>query len=260
MSDRLFITSKLLSAAGVAHGFSVRTGGVSAGAFSSLNLSVSVGDTKEAVDENTRRLADAAGVKRIASAHQVHGDRVMAATIEGALREVFPATVEQPDGADAVLALDDGVAAGVRIADCFPILLFAEDQGTAAAVHSGWRGTRLSIAARGVRALQQASGADPTRILAAIGPGIGRCCYEVSLDLASMFRELFGPEAADDLAGNPKPHLDLRYCIERALCAAGVPPERIEQVAGCTSCDIGAFFSHRRDKGRTGRHLAFISA
>jgi copper oxidase (laccase) domain-containing protein len=96
-------------------------------------------------------------------------------------------------------------------------------------------------------------------MLAAIGPCIGRCCYEVSPELAAMFRQLFGPESADDPATNPKPHLDLRYCVAAALHHSGVPSSRIEQVEGCTSCDSGSFFSHRRDKGRTGRHLAFIS-
>jgi YfiH family protein len=264
VSERLFVTSKILSAAGVAHGFSLRDGGVSTGPFESLNLSVSVGDSAEAVGQNTGRLAEAVGVQSFATVHQVHGDRVLAANAEGTLREIFAATEPQPDprhdAADAVLALDPGVAAGVRVADCVPILLYAEDLSVAAAVHSGWRGTRLSIAARAVRALQHATGADPARMLAAVGPCIGRCCYEVSAELASMFRQLFGPEAADDPAANPKPHLDLRFCVQAALEHAGVQPDRIDQVQGCTSCDAAAFFSHRRDKGRTGRHLAFVVA
>lgn len=257
MTERLFLTSRLLSAAGVVHGFSVRTGGVSLGPFDSLNVSVAVGDAAEAVKENTGRLARAAGVKGdFATAKQVHGDRVVAA--DG--REIFAATERQDEGADAVLALEAGLTAAVRVADCVPILLHDEASGASAAVHSGWRGTRLSIAGRGVRALQHAAGADPQRVLAAIGPCIGRCCYEVSQELAAMFRALFGPQAADDPAKTDKPHLDLRSCVEAALKASGVPADHIEQVAGCTSCDIGAFFSHRRDKGRTGRHLAFISA
>ncbi len=238
----------------MAHGFSVRTGGVSSGPFSSLNLSVSVGDDEQAVRENHDRLRRAAGIGgRVATAHQVHGDRV----VDAQLREILAPTSAQEGGADAVLALEDG-AVGVRVADCVPILLHAER--AVAAVHSGWKGTRLRIAARAVRALQHASGADPRQVLAAIGPCIGRCCYEVSPELAASFRAQFGPEAADDPAKTPKPHLDLRHCVELALREAGVPEERIEQVEGCTSCDIGAFFSHRRDKGRTGRHLAFIEA
>jgi YfiH family protein len=226
------MTSHLLSAAGVVHGFSLRSAG-----------------------DDISLLAEAASIKGgIATARQVHGNRVVAA--DG--REILPPTEEQAEGADAVVALDPGAAVGVRVADCFPVLLYAEDKGIAAAVHSGWRGTRLSIAARGVRALQHVTGADPHRVLAAIGPGIGRCCYEVSPDLAQLFRDRFGPEVIDD--NKPKPHLDLRMCVERTLLKAGVPPERIEQVPGCTSCDIGSFFSYRRDKGATGRHLAFIVA
>jgi YfiH family protein len=256
----LYLTSRLLSAAGLAHGFSVRGGGVSKGPFSSLNLSVSVGDDEASVRENHELLRRAAGLRgHIATAHQVHGDRV----VDARMQEIFPATAAAgtaadgvaPPGADALLALGEG-AVGVRIADCVPILIAAG--GTAAAVHSGWRGTRLQIAARAVRALQHATGADPARMLAAIGPCIGRCCYEVSPELAAAFRAQFGTEAADDPALGPRPHLDLRYCVEASLSQAGLPLDRIEQVEGCTSCDTGAFFSHRRDNGRTGRHLAFI--
>jgi len=264
----LFLTSRLLSQAGVLHGFSCRAGGVSSGPFASLNLSVSVGDSEEAVRENTSRLARAAGIEGgFATAHQVHGDRVVAASAGPQkknshffFRELVPPSEPCSEGADAVLALEPETAVGVRVADCVPVLLFDEASGAVAAVHSGWRGARLSISGRGVRALQHAAGADPARLLTAIGPCIGRCCYEVSPELASMFRAMFGPDAADDPALSQRPHLDLRLCVERALVAAGVPLGRIEQVPGCTSCDIDSFFSHRRDKGRTGRHLAFIAA
>ena len=252
---KLYVTSRLLSAAGIPHGFSVRAGGVSTGPFASLNLGSSVGDDEARVRENHDRLLQAAGLRgEVATVHQVHGDRI----VDERLREIFPATAAAGTteaGADALLALGEG-AVGVRVADCVPVLIAAD--GAAAAVHSGWRGTRLQIAARAVRALQHATGADPKGMLAAVGPCIGRCCYEVSPELAAAFRAVFGPEAADDPAGARKPHLDLRYCVQRSLAQAGIPDERIEQVEGCTSCDSGAFFSHRRDKGRTGRHLAFI--
>jgi YfiH family protein len=272
MVARLFLTSRLLAAQGVVHGFSVRSGGVSSGPHASLNLSRSVGDDPRAVEENLRRLAAAArlpGPEAFASAHQVHGDRVVGA-LRGGVREIFSASTsaqasgEEPADdavrADAIVALEPGVAAAVRVADCVPVLLYAPDVGLAAAVHSGWRGARLSVAGRGVRALQQVAGADPASITAAIGPSIGRCCYEVSADLAASFRSVFGPDAADDPARVPRPHLDLRRVVESALVAAGVRPDRIEHVGGCTSCEAATYFSHRRDRGRTGRHLAFIAA
>jgi YfiH family protein len=272
MGERLFLTSRLLTAEGVVHGFSVRTGGVSRGPYASLNLGRGVGDEPAAVDENLRRLAEAAGLdgpRAFASAHQVHGDRVVGAAGGAPLTEIFPpsagteaAPPEQDASvrADAVVALEPGVAAAVRVADCVPVLLYAKDRGLAAAVHSGWRGARASIAGRGVRALQHVSGADPSRMLAAVGPCIGRCCYEVGKDLASLFRSLFGPMAADDPETTARPHLDLRFCVESALRAAGVREELIEHAGGCTSCDISACFSHRRDRGITGRHLAFVAS
>jgi YfiH family protein len=272
MGERLFLTSRLLTAEGVVHGFSVRTGGVSRGPYASLNLGRGVGDEPAAVDENLRRLAEAAGLdgpRAFASAHQVHGDRVVGAAGGAPLTEIFPpsagtdaAPPEQDASvrADAVVALEPGVAAAVRVADCVPVLLYAKDRGLAAAVHSGWRGARASIAGRGVRALQHVSGADPSRMLAAVGPCIGRCCYEVGKDLASLFRSLFGPMAADDPETTARPHLDLRFCVESALRAAGVREELIEHAGGCTSCDISACFSHRRDRGTTGRHLAFVAS
>ncbi|HYZ90064.1 MAG TPA: peptidoglycan editing factor PgeF [Myxococcales bacterium] len=273
MDDALFITSRLLAAEGVVHGFSVRTGGVSRGPYQSLNVGRGVGDDPRAVDENLRRLAAAAGFSgadAFVSAHQVHGDRVVAATRGSTPREVLPPSAppiadvgqdaDSPIRADAVISLERGAAAAVRVADCVPVLLYAPDVGVACAVHSGWRGARAAIAARGVRALQLVAGADPARIVAAIGPCIGRCCYEVGADLASSFRNQYGPRAADDPQSAAKPHLDLRFCVESALISAGVSKDRIEHAGGCTSCDISAFFSHRRDRGTTGRHLAFIES
>lgn len=275
----LFLTSRLLAAEGFVHGFSVRGGGVSSGPFSSLNLSAAVGDDPRAVEENLSRLRLAIGLSpqaTLARARQVHGDRVLAARASEGPHlvellaptepEAEPVSGERPAGAapadraDALVALEPGTAVAVAVADCVPVLIAAAEERAAAAVHSGWRGARLSIAARAVRALQRASGAAPRRMVAAIGPCIGRCCYEVSPELAALFRGLFGAEAADDPAASGKPHLDLRFCVARALQSAGLPDEQIEQVPGCTSCDDRSFFSHRRDRGRTGRHLAFVVA
>ena len=281
MSHALFQTSSLLSAAGVAHGFSLRGGGASTGAFASLNLSRAVGDDPGAVEENLARLARAGGLSggaAFATAAQVHGDRVLIAR-QGRLEELLgPSEPQAPvsgelsaapsqDAAvkaaaevagDAVVSLDRGVAAAVRAADCVPVLLYEPRARAAAAVHAGWRGARLSVAGRGVRALALCAGAEPALVLAAVGPCIGRCCYEVSRELAALFRGRFGDHVADDPAGATAPHLDLRACVEASLRRAGLGPGRIEQVGGCTACDPDRYFSHRRDRGRTGRHLAFV--
>ena len=272
MGAQLVSTSRLFAAAGVVHGFSLRGGGTSKAPFASLNLSRAVGDEAAAVEANLELLAASAGLaggQAFHTATQVHGDRVLAVR-EAGLVEIFPES--EPVGAalgaadpgeakaDALVALDAGTCAAIRVADCVPVLLHDPDSGAVAAVHSGWRGAKRSIAGRSVRALAHVAGANPGAVIAAIGPCIGRCCYAVSAELASTFRDLFGPLVADDPAKVAEPHLDLRACVEHALLAAGVPSGNLEQVEGCTSCDRDRFFSHRRDAGRTGRHLAFAVA
>jgi hypothetical protein len=249
----LFIQSALLAKAGVPHGFSLRDGGISSGPFASLNLGASVGDHPEAVKENTRRLAEAAGFSPDAfvTVAQVHGDRVVEA----------PGEVELTNGrrteADAVVTARPGLAPAVRTADCVPLLLWAPDAGAVAAVHVGWRGAKARVAARAVEALAARYRASPAQILAAVGPSIRACCYEVSADLAAEFTREFGALA---VAGNhARPHLDLVHVVRATLAAVGVAEDRVDVVGACTSDDRKRFFSHRRDHGNTGRHLAFIA-
>ncbi len=106
-----------------------------------------------------------------------------------------------------------------------------------------------------MQALAQLAGAPPERLLAAIGPSIGPCCYEVSAELAARFQAGIGPVVR---AGRGGPHLDLWEANRRVLVEAGLPPERVEVLGACTSCDR-SLFSHRRDRGRTGRQVAFIA-
>jgi hypothetical protein len=198
------------------------------------------------VRENRARVARAAGLapERLALAEQVHGTAVVRAD---------PALVPE---ADALWTDTPGGWIGIRTADCVPVLLCSEDGARVAAVHSGWRGTVARIAEAAVAALAR-EGTPPGTLRAAIGPAIGPCCYEVGEDLAVRFAELFGPEVVR--RGGPAPRLDLRLAVRRTLVTAGVPEAHIEDVPGCNSCDAGRFFSHRRDRGGTGRHLAFIA-
>ncbi len=227
------------------HGFTTRDGGVSDPPYDRLNLGGAVGDDPARVAENWRRLAAVTGLE-FARVRQVHGVRVVRAS----------AACPPGEEADAVLSTVEGVAACVSVADCVPVLLADPETGAVAAVHAGWRGTLARAAAEGVLALGREVGAPASRLLAAVGPAIGPCCYEVSADLAVQFREAFG--AAVVRAG-ARPNLDLWAANVAALAGAGVPRAHIDVLGRCTACDRERFYSHRRDAGRTGRQVAFIA-
>lgn len=227
------------------HGFTTRDGGVSDPPYDRLNLGGSVGDDAERVAENWSRLERATGLA-FARAKQVHGARVIRADAPGPPREE----------ADAVLSVARGVAACVSVADCVPVLLADPGTGAVAAVHAGWRGTLARAAAEAVSALSREVGAPAARLLAAIGPSIGPCCYSVSDDLGARFERDIGAVA---VAAGERPKVDLWRSNARVLAEAGVREDRIEVLGRCTSCERDLFFSHRRDAGRTGRHAAFIA-
>ena len=223
--------------------FSTRKGGVSEGDFESLNLGILTDDEPDRVVENRRILAGAVGADpgTQTMAWQVHGARVFEADGRGV---VTPGTdFEQGDG---LWTEHPGRALGLLTADCFPVVL-ARRNGTPRLVvlHVGWRGLMEGILENGVAAV-----AGPA--VAAIGPGIGACCYEVGEEVAEPFRVRFGESITRGR------NLDLSEAIERGLRQGGV--EFIERTGHCTSCEPELFFSHRRDRGRTGRQgvIAYI--
>jgi len=248
MSVRLH-TSRLLP---VEHGFTTRQGGVSEGPYRSLNLSFSVGDQPERVAENIRAVAAVAKVLpyQIQTAKQVHGDRVLEDLAPNPDSELTSVCGD----ADALWTSSPGAAVAVRVADCVPILLVDPVARRVAAVHSGWRGAELKIAARAVKTLE-ARGSPASRLLAAIGPSIRACCYAVSSALAARFAAKFGPQVLRSSAG--RQHLDLARAVHDTLRESGVREGNIDLLEGCTSCLPGDFFSHRRDEGVTGRQMAF---
>ncbi|WP_224245236.1 peptidoglycan editing factor PgeF [Hyalangium gracile] len=246
----LFITSALLP---VPHGFATRTGGVSEGRFASLNLGFTVGDVRERVEENYRRLAAAAGAP-LGSLHlvkQVHGDRVLQAGAGEASQALRPAIGD----ADALFTEHAGNWVGVSTADCVPVLLVDPEGKRVAAVHSGWRGTDADVSARAVDALV-ARGTRPERLLVAVGPCIQQCCYVVSPELARHFATRFGSDVV--VARGDEFRLDLARAVVLTLRRVGVKVGNMDVLQECTSCDSSRFFSHRRDTGRTGRHINFV--
>lgn len=203
--------------------FSTRLGGVSEGAFASLNLGLLTDDRRANVEENRRRLCAAVGADpaRLTLNRQVHGAEVHRAV---AGRRGIPG--------DGLWTDEPGVPMLKVTADCLPVALArVNGEPGLALLHAGWRGLAEGVLEAGVAALGG-------RIAAVVGPGIGVCCYEVGPDVAGVF-------------GVRGRKLDLRAAAERALRAAGV--ERLEHVDLCTACRADLFFSHRRDAGVTGR-------
>lgn len=214
--------------------FSTRVGGVSEGPYESLNLGVLTADDPARVVENRRLLAERVGIDpdRARMAWQQHGAEVRRATPEGILT---PGTRHQ--AGDGWWSDEPGQGMMLLTADCLPVAI-ARGNGDApalAVLHVGWRGLLEGIVANGVAALGRA------KLRAAIGPGIGPCCYEVGADVAGQF-------APEVVRGNK---VDLWRATELALHSAGV--DDVERTDLCTFCHPQLFFSHRRDRGMTGR-------
>lgn len=246
----LALRSKLLREHGFAHGFSLRTGGVSEGAFASLNLGRTVGDDPACVAENARRFAQAIEVDpaRIYEASQVHGREVLC--VDGS-SDVLELRARE---ADALVTGVPGLAVGVRTADCVPILIADVEHGAVAAVHAGWRGVVARVVDAAIDRLAERGA---TRLVAAIGPHIRGDAFEVGEDVARQLAEV--AHGADVIVRRaPKPHVDLAVALKAQLAARGVV--EIDDVGGCTLTEPARFFSHRRDAGRTGRHLSVIAA
>ncbi|HVD86355.1 MAG TPA: polyphenol oxidase family protein [Solirubrobacterales bacterium] len=205
--------------------FSTRLGGVSSRPFDSLNLGILTDDDPEGVTENRRRLVAALGKEpgEVVFALQVHGTQLIDHRTGHRLPE-----------ADGHIVAEPGMAPLVFVADCLPIALRGP-QGVAM-VHAGWRGLAGGIVASAAEAVGATD--------AAIGPGIGPCCYEVGEEVLGAFAGLGDGVAAGRM-------LDLPEVARRLLTEAGV--ERVESAGLCTSCEEELFFSHRRDQGRTGR-------
>jgi purine-nucleoside/S-methyl-5'-thioadenosine phosphorylase / adenosine deaminase len=240
----LFLSSGLFARHGACGIFSLRHGGTSKPPFATLNLGYGLGDSDAHVDGNMHRFLDAAALPMPHTARQCHGTAILACHGPGRQHE---------EEADILLADDPLAAIGIRTADCVPILLADPRRRRLAAVHAGWRGTAAGVAAHAVRAMQ-AAGSHPSELLAAIGPAIGPCCYAIGDDVA---RQLGHPDPASAFNRIDNViHADLALLNARQLAACGIPMASIEQLSACTACQPERFFSHRRDHGRTGRHLA----
>jgi hypothetical protein len=271
------------------HGFSTRPGGVSEleanrddGKITEnvLNLGFTDWDTRERVFENRQNFFAAlkASGMRVIALRQVHSDIVHVVNAADSAP-----SAEAPKG-DALITNEPGQLLVVQTADCVPILLADKKRHAIAAIHSGWRGTLQRIAEKALGRMQMEFGTRPQDVVAALGPGIGQCCFEVGPEVAAEFAAKF-PQAREWFKGpfdslargdndpnwlpwltmrppghqlpEPRAHLDLIAANRAILSAAGVPPRNIFSSGFCTACRTDLFFSYRHERV-TGRMIAAI--
>jgi YfiH family protein len=266
------------------HGFSTRLGGSSHAycaedAQGELNLGFTAEDDRATVALNRRLLAEAVtgdAETPLIVLRQIHSNLVVKAGQADCGRE-------QPRKGDGLMTDVPGLLLGIQTADCIPVLVADRRRKAVAAFHAGWRGTVKRIVEMGVGRMRLDFGSRPEDMVAAIGPGIGACCYAVGEDVLSRFESQFSyarslfhevydsdpvrtkypmlfltQRAPGHSPIGPSLHLDLVEANRRQLLDAGLKPSAIKTVGGCTSCQPELFFSHRASRGRAGRMLSVI--
>ncbi|MBZ5644683.1 MAG: peptidoglycan editing factor PgeF [Acidobacteriia bacterium] len=262
------------------HGFSTRPGGESVlDGKPTLNLGFTDWDERARVEKNRAAFAAALGARKmpLVALRQFHSDVIYVPSAPAASPEDAPR-------ADALATRAWGFLLGIQTADCVPILLADTRQRAVAAIHAGWRGTLARIAVKALGRMRMEFGTKPADVVAAIGPSIGRCCYEVGAEVAQAFAMQF-PPAADWFDGPfeqlshgeeplwlpwltmmppghvpppPRVQLDLRAANRWQLMDAGVPESQIDVSDLCTACRTDLLFSYRREGAKTGRMMAVI--
>jgi len=255
------------------HGFSTRPGGVShRDGEKVLNLGFAEWDSRENVLQNRRRFQSALGASdlELISLNQIHSDII----------HLFDAAPTEPCQGDASATNRPGLLLGVQTADCVPILLVDPKKRAIAAVHAGWRGTLQRIVAKAIGKMQMQFKTKPADLLAAIGPAIGGCCYEVGTEVAIQFQSQFAdaPEWFDEFRTGDEPNpiqwldmmppghqpppknvlLDLRKANRAQLLHAGLRTANIFFTDLCTACRGDLFFSYRKEGATSGRLMSVI--
>ncbi|MCD8194424.1 MAG: peptidoglycan editing factor PgeF [Tannerellaceae bacterium] len=245
----------------ISHFITTRRGGVSEGNYASFNLNSWNGDDPDQVCQNRRLLAEAMGVQpaHLFTPFQVHGNEVR--TIGTALLNESPEKQEAfLHGVDALVTNLSDICIAVATADCVPVLFYDPDKQVIGAAHAGWRGTVAGIAGKVVHTMIEEYGSAATHIYAAIGPSIGKSCFEVGEEVVASFRAI-GLDKPTIIEVNPltgKHHIDLWEANRCQLLDAGIPPGNIEVAGICTYTHHEIFYSARRLGIKSGRFLTGI--
>jgi YfiH family protein len=242
-----FQFSHLAGCAGLRHGVFTRSGGASEDPFGTLNVSHGVGDEKQTVAANRRRIGAAMGRQPMIFLRQTHGTAVL--VLAAAQRRQWPVTDPPPVG-DAVVTDAVGLNLVIQVADCQAVMIYDPVKHVAANIHCGWRGNIANIIGHTVSAMRRALGSRPRDLLAGIGPSLGPCCAEFVNYQAEI------PAACWKYRVD-RNHFDFWRLSTDQLIAAGVPKEGVESSGFCTRCRTDLFFSYR-GAATTGRFAAVI--
>lgn len=234
----------------VRHGFSTRTSGA-ADLVNALNLGDTSWDSPPRVSENRRRFLSALHLEDalLITLHQVHSDRVH-------IIEDISDQWNQAEG-DALITRLENAALSVQVADCLPVLIADPVMDAVAAVHSGWRGTLSGILPQTIREMERTFHSDPSTLMAAIGPGIRACCFEVGSEVADPFNKEY-PGCCSAANQSGKFLLDLSKVLDIQMHLAGIRPEHRFDLDACTRCNPDEFFSYRAEGPAAGRMMAII--
>lgn len=241
--------------------FTTRMGGVSKGQFASMNVSTTNGDNLDDVRKNYKILGNAVGFdyKKTVLSRQTHTDNIRIVSEDdigkGLIKE------RDYDDVDGLITNIKGVTLVTQFADCTPLLFFDPENKVIANVHSGWRGTVKQIGKRAVEMMKCEFGCDPKNIIAAIGPCINKCCYEVDDPVYKEFEkcEVFDLEKVFIGKENGRFMLDLVEANKEILLSSGIQEENLDVSDLCTHCNSHIFHSHRATAGKRGNLGAFIT-
>ncbi len=257
--DLCYITFPKLSRCGaVRHTFSTRMGGVSEGQFSSMNLSFRNGDSRENVEKNYELLCSAVGIEtsHLVLSRQTHTNNVRIVTGDDCGTGYNRPSFEDVDG---LITNQRGVALVTQYADCTPLLFCDPIKRVAATSHAGWRGTVKEIGRITVKKMVDEFGCNPSDIIAAIGPCIGSCCYEVDDPVFNEFLKLkIDMRPAFTAKENGRYMLDLRLANKLILLDSGIKEENLDIADICTCCNSIEMHSHRATAGKRGNLAAII--
>ena len=242
------------------HAFSTRLGGVSEGEFTSMNLAFNRGDNPESVTENYKRICKSAGFDfdSMTASAQDHNTFVRAVTSENKGVGIYKP--RDLHSVDALVTNEKGVTLVTYYADCTPLFFVDIKQKTIGLAHAGWRGTVGRIGEKIVKKMTELYGTNPSDIVAAIGPAISVCCYEVDKPCADNFYALSDLDSSRFVfpKENGKYMIDLLETNRQILVAAGVKNENITISDVCTNCNSELLWSHRATKGKRGTMSAFM--